>query len=91
MHAYLELSVLRGRVAVDPGPHLGQLLLLRRRELGLLLLHAVKLFQVFPQHHVSTPKTEKASERRASLPVPTHFICLPWQTFASWWKTVMLK
>lgn len=87
MHAYLELSFLRGRAAVDPGPHLGQLLLLRRRELGLLPLHAVKFFQVFPQHRVSTPKTEKASER----PVPTHFICLPWQTFASWWKTVMLK
>lgn len=70
--AYLEVSFLRGGVAVDPGAHLGQLLPLCRREQGLLPLHVVKLFQVLLQHLVSTPKTEKASERHASLPAWTH-------------------
>lgn len=64
-------------MAVDPGAHLGQLLPLCRSKQGLLLLHAVELLQVLPQHLVSTPKTEKASERRASLPPPvlTHVTC----------------
>ena len=61
-------------MAVDPGAHLGQLLPLRGREQGLLLFHALELLQVLLQHLLSTPKIEKASERRESPPVPMHFV-----------------
>lgn len=57
--AYLEVSFLRGSLAVDPGAHLGQFLLLCRRELGLPLFHAAELCQVSPQHLFSSPKHSK--------------------------------
>lgn len=57
---YLEVSFLRGgSLAVDPGAHRGQFLLLCRRELGLMLLHAAELCQVSPQHLFSSPKHSK--------------------------------
>lgn len=59
LRAYLEVSFLRGSLAADPGAHLGQFLLLCRRELGLPLFHAAELCQVSPQHLFSSPKHSK--------------------------------
>lgn len=72
LRAYLEAPFLRGSVAVDPGRHLGQLLLLCRGELGLPLLHAAELFQVFSQHLFSSPKHSKGL-RTVSSPSARHF------------------